>query len=75
MIELLMMTPEQTPTNCRLGTVTEISGVKVKVKFDGEADAGEKAYTRLTSYSPTVGDRVLLIRYKNDYIAIGAIAR
>lgn len=60
---------------CRYGTITEISLQGVKVRFDGETSAGDMHYTRLSSYTPAVGDRVLLIRCKSDYIAIGAIAR
>lgn len=59
----------------RYGTVAETGPQGVKVRFDGETSAGDMHYTRLSSYTPAVGDRVLLIRCKSDYIVLGAIVR
>ena len=59
----------------RYGTVAETGPQGVKVRFDGETSAGDMHYTRLSSYTPAVGDRVLLIRCKSDYIAGELTAR
>lgn len=60
---------------CRYGTISEISPQGVKLRFDGETAAGSMHFTHISAYSPEVGDRVLLIRCKSDYIVLGAIVR
>lgn len=57
----------------KLGTVTSTSG-GVSVQFDGETTPSTKKYKRLASYSsPTVNDRVLLIKVGGTYVIIGKI--
>ena len=65
---------QKQPQEIKLGTVTSVSSGRVKVLFDGEATAGDKLYRRLVSYSsPTVNDRVLLLRISGTYIILGKI--
>lgn len=57
----------------KLGTVTSTSG-GVSVQFDGETTPSTKKYKRLASYSsPTVNDRVLLIKVGGTYVIIGKV--
>jgi len=57
----------------KLGTVTSISG-GISVQFDGETTPSTKKYKRLASYSsPTVSDRVLLIKAGGTYVIIGKV--
>ena len=57
-----------------LATVTAIVGDGVRLRLEGEADAGQKTYRRLASYTPAVGDRVYLARVSGTFLVIGAIA-
>ena len=41
--------------------VTSITGDKAVIRFDGEDTPSQKIYKAFTSYSPVVGDRVMLI--------------
>ena len=57
----------------KLATVTSTSG-GVSVQFDGETTPSTKKYKRLASYSsPTVNDRVLLIKVGGTYVIIGKV--
>ena len=59
-------------SNYKLATVTSTSG-GVSVQFDGETTPSAKKYKRLASYSPTVNDRVLLIKAGGTYVIIGKV--
>lgn len=56
----------------KLGTVTSISG-GISVQFDGETAPSSKKYKRLSSYSPAVNDRVLLVKVGGTYIILGKV--
>ena len=57
----------------KLATVTSTSG-GVSVQFDGETTPSTKKYKRLASYSsPTVNDRVLLVKVGGTYVIIGKV--
>lgn len=57
----------------RLGRVASVSGGKTYIKFDGEDTSGAKGYLKLSSYSPVVNDRVILLRCNGTYIILGKI--
>ena len=57
----------------RLGTVTGTNSSGVLVQLDGEDTARSKRYKRLSSYSATVGDRVLLAAISGSYVVIGKV--
>ncbi len=57
----------------RIATVKSVSGTTAKLKFDGETQQSEKTYSRLASYSPAAGDRVLLARTGATYVILGKI--
>lgn len=44
----------------KLATIDSISGTRASVIFDGESEATQKQFTKLSSYTPVVGDRVLM---------------
>jgi hypothetical protein len=58
----------------KLGTIsayTANSGVKVTI--DGESTSTTKTYKFLSSYSPAVGDRVLIEELAGSYVVLGKI--
>lgn len=55
-----------------MGTVTGTSG-GVQIQFDGESQASTKTYKRISPYTPTVGDRVLLVRAGRTWVVLGKI--
>ena len=56
----------------KIGEVASI-GDKVTVIFSGEAEPSQKQYTYLKSYSPGLGDRVILMKDKGTYVVLGKI--
>lgn len=46
--------------NVRFGTITDATG-KPRLRLDGEATASVKRYPRLASYTPVIGDRVMIL--------------
>ncbi len=56
----------------KIGEVASI-GDKVTVIFSGEAEPSQKQYTYLKSYSPGLGDRVILMKGKGTYVVLGKI--
>lgn len=60
-------------TNIRLAEVTAIIDGKVHVTFYGENLQSEKAYKRLGSYEPAVGDIVVMMKQAKTYFILGKI--
>lgn len=56
-----------------LATVTSVSGGRAYVQFFGETSPATKMFPQLSSYSPTVGDIVCLLRQGNTFIIMGKI--
>lgn len=59
-------------SNFKLGTVSEINE-KLKIKFDGEDSLSGKGYSYLQSYTPVLGDRVLLIKMSGTYVIVDRV--
>lgn len=58
----------------KLGIVTDLfENETAKIQFDGEETPSEKQYAYLSSYIPTVGDRVLLGVLGGTYIILGKV--
>ena len=59
----------------RLGEVSSVdpNTGRPSIIFDGEIEPSTKRYTYLGSYTPTEGDRVLLLKTGNTYVVIGKI--
>lgn len=53
--------------------VVQVAAAGVRVRFEGDADAGQKYYKRLASYSPAVNDRVLVYRTGGSAVVLGKI--
>lgn len=57
-----------------LGTITTFSsGTGVTLTIDGETSPTTKEYMFLASYSPTIGDRVLIEEISGSYVVIGKV--
>lgn len=56
-----------------LGTVGSSNSSGVAIIFDGQSAATAKRYKRLSSYSPTVGDRILAVKVSGSYVVLGKI--
>src|SRR5699024_4505151 len=70
--ELVEMTEGKEQSPFRLGTVVELFAIgTAKVRFDGEEVPSEKEYSYLASYSPNIGDRVLLASVAGTYVIMG----
>lgn len=59
----------------KLATVTATGSGGVKVRFEGETQESGKAYARLTSCSPAIGNRVLLAPVSGSYVVLGIVTR
>ena len=58
----------------KLATVTALFANNFpQIKFDGESSASLKKYPYLASYTPAIGDRVLVVAISGTYIIIGKI--
>jgi hypothetical protein len=57
-----------------LGTIDGVSGGKARIKFDGENVTSSKYYSRLTSYSPVSGHRVLVANIAGSHVILGQIS-
>lgn len=57
----------------KLGTVTELSGGKAKVKLYGDGAASNKLYQYIDGYIPAVNDKVALLPQGRTYIILGKI--
>lgn len=57
-----------------LGTISGYtSGTGVTLTIDGESSPTTKKYMFLASYTPTVGDRVIVEEISGSYVVIGAV--
>lgn len=59
----------------KLATVKEVSANGTKIKFDGEGIVSEQYYSRLGSYIPTNGDRVLLAQIAGTHVILGKVIK
>lgn len=70
--EFLKLIKDGPSANYKIGTVGTVNGNKAKIKFDGEQVESGKEYLGV-GYSPSTGDRVLLINVSGTYLILGAI--
>lgn len=57
----------------KMATITEVNGDDVYLTFYGEEQQRVKNYKRLASYSPTVGDMVLVAILNKSYTILGKV--
>lgn len=66
-------TPETGASFIRFGIVSDIDG-RPKVQFDDETEASGRRYPYLSSYTPMLDDRVMLIRGgSGTWVVVGKI--
>lgn len=59
-----------------LGTITSYSAnTGVTLTIDGESSPTTKNYAFLSTYAPTVGDRVLIEEISGSYVVLGAVSK
>lgn len=57
----------------RMAKVTAYSDNKVFLTFYGEENQREKAYKRLSSYYPQIGDTVICAKLNGSYTILGKV--
>ncbi|WP_454053856.1 hypothetical protein [Clostridium sp. Marseille-Q7071] len=73
-IEDLMDRPQNKMNDYKLGKIDKgYTGGRPKIQFDGEDTPSLKSYQYISSYTPKVGDRVLLQKVAGTYIILGKI--
>jgi hypothetical protein len=55
-----------------LGIVTSVTG-GLFLRIEGEETARTKSFKRLLSYSPAVGDRVLIAKISGTFVVLGKV--
>lgn len=60
-------------TSFRMATVTSYANGKVYLTFYGEESQREKPYKRLASYTPNVGDTVIVAKLNKSYTIMGKV--
>jgi len=73
LLETIKQSSEAPEAGVRLATVTTVSGSNTYVKFYGDSVASRKSYKRLSSYSPSSGDTVLMINVNGSYVIAGKV--
>lgn len=57
----------------KMATVTEINETGVFLTFYGEEEQRIKSYKRLNSYTPVIGDTVLVAKLNKSYTILGKV--
>lgn len=57
----------------KMATVSGITSEGVSLTFYGEERARDKSYKRLASYTPTVGDTVIVAKLNKSYTILGKV--
>lgn len=57
----------------RIGTVGTVEGSNWTVKWDNESAPMNTTYSRVASYTPTAGDRVVGIQRASTYVILGKL--
>lgn len=57
----------------RLAVVVSASASGASVQFESESSASDQIYSVIQNYSPTVGDRVVMLRISGTYIILGSV--
>lgn len=55
----------------KMAVVDSVTSGRPYVRFYGETVASQKPYKYLQSYTPTVGDKVIMARVANTYVILG----
>ena len=60
-------------TQARMAVVSSISGNNVYLTFYGEEEMSQKPYKRRDSYTPAIGDTVVLQKVGSSYLITGKV--
>lgn len=63
----------ETSSAFKMAKVSSVSGSNVYLTFYGESSPRIKSYKRLASYSPAVGDTVIVAKLNNSYTILGKV--
>lgn len=63
----------KTSSSFKMATVTEVSGTDIYLTFYGEEEQRIKSYKRLASYTPAVGDIVIVAKLNKSYTILGKV--
>lgn len=64
---------EQEEKTNRMATISSIENDNVYIQFYGESSPSLKPFKRLDSYTPTVGDTVVLQNINGSYVITGKV--
>lgn len=64
---------EQEEKTNRMATISSIDNDNVYIQFYGESSPSLKPFKRLDSYTPTVGDTVVLQNINGSYVITGKV--
>jgi len=70
---LLGKAGEKNPEKSRLAVVNKIENGQAYITFYGEEVPSQKPYKRLSTYIPSAGDTVVLVKINNSYVIIGKV--
>lgn len=73
LLKTIVGASKQNINNVKLATVTEVDGGNVYVTYHGETVQSEKPIKRLSSYTASVGDVVMLSAIGGSYIITGKV--
>ena len=57
----------------RYAVVTQTN--PLRIKFDGEETASDRLYSRLSSYSPQLNDRIVVDVDEGKYLILGKVVK
>lgn len=57
----------------KMAVVDNVTGGRPYIRFYGEIAASQKPYKYLQSYTPIVGDKVLVARVAKTYVILGKV--
>lgn len=60
-------------SQCRMAQVTAILDGRPIIRFNGETEDSSKQYKYLGSYTPIVGDYVVLVMISRTYVILGKV--
>lgn len=57
----------------RMAIVDNVTNDRPYIRFYGEGAASQKTYKYLQSYTPVIGDKVLVARVAQTYVILGKV--
>ena len=57
----------------RMAVVTAVQDARPVIRFSGETKPSQKPYKRLATYTPAVGDKVILAKLGGSYVRLAKV--